>query len=148
MGADGYRAVRRFSADGWRSRAVAALVILGALLLGSPVSTGAEPGVGGGAAWPPLGATVFGTEGVRLRTCPSLDCEAVAVAKLGERLTVTGPIENGFSPVDYGGALGFAYDLYLAKDGQPLPSLVEGQPGCKRIALIFNVGIGERPVLE
>lgn len=147
MGADGFRSVRRLSAGGRRSRAVTALVILGALLLGSPVSTGAEPGVGG-SAWPPLGATVFGTEGVRLRTCPSLDCEAIAVAKLGERLTVTGPIDNGFSPVDYGGAVGFAYDLYLAKDGQPIPSLVEGQPGCKRIALIFNVGIGERPVLE
>jgi peptidoglycan/xylan/chitin deacetylase (PgdA/CDA1 family) len=72
----------------------------------------------------------------------------LAVAKLGERMTITGPLENGFSPVDYGGAVGYAYDLYLARDGHPVPSLVEGQPGCKRIALIFNVGIGERPVLE
>lgn len=104
---------------------------------GSPIDT-----------WAPVGATVFGTEGVNLRSCPSLGCEVVAVAKLGERLTVTGPPENGFSPVDYGGAVGYAFDLYLARDGRPAPVLLEGSPGCKRIALIFNVGIGERPILS
>jgi peptidoglycan/xylan/chitin deacetylase (PgdA/CDA1 family) len=148
MSADVFRSARCTCAGIGRSRALTALVVLVLLALNVPRSAGADPSVGGSAAWPPLGATVFGTEGVRLRTCPSLDCEVMAVAKLGERLTVTGPTENGFSPVDYGGALGFAYDLFLAKDGQATPSLVEGQAGCNRIALIFNIGIGERPILE
>jgi peptidoglycan/xylan/chitin deacetylase (PgdA/CDA1 family) len=77
-----------------------------------------------------------------------LNCEVLTVAKLGERLLITGPVEDGFSPVDYGGAIGYAYDLYLAKDGQAVPYLNQGPAGCKRVALIFNVGIGETPVLS
>lgn len=136
---------------GWgavrRQRAIAMLLVLVVVGATSPQSIAANPG-GGGAGGAPVGATVFGTEGVNLRSCPNLDCAVVAVAKLGERLVVTGPAENSFSPVDYGGAIGFAYDLFLAKDGHAAPTLSEGQPGCKRIALIFNVGIGERPVLD
>jgi peptidoglycan/xylan/chitin deacetylase (PgdA/CDA1 family) len=125
------------------------LLVLVALVVGMAPSTaiGASPQGAARSEWAPIGATVFGTEGVRLRRCPSLACEVLAVAKLGERLLVTGPIEAGFSPVDYGGALGYAYDLFLAKDGEAAPFLAEGPAGCKRIALIFNVGIGEAPVL-
>ena len=131
------------SRPSWRAL-VAAVVLLGA---GAPSAAGAAPAANPGHGWEPVGATVFGTDGVNLRTCPGLDCEVVAVAKLGERVTVMGPVEDGFSPVDYGGARGYAYDLFLAKDGQPAPALIEGAPGCRRIALIFNVGIGEEPVL-
>jgi peptidoglycan/xylan/chitin deacetylase (PgdA/CDA1 family) len=135
----GFRLVRR-----------ARLMILVALGLGliAPFGALANPGGESGGHWEPVGATVFGTEGVRLRSCPSLSCEVSVVAKLGERLLVTGPVERGFSPVDYGGAIGYAYDLFLAKDGQAAPFLKEGPAGCKRIALIFNIGIGETPVLS
>lgn len=139
-----HRGTRRVSC----SSAFAVAAILVGLIAAAPVAATASPEVGSASAWVPVDATVFGTEGVNLRACPSLDCEVVAVAKLGERLTITGPAENGFSPVDYGGAVGYAYDLFLAKDGQPAPFLAEGQPGCRRIALIFNIGIGERPVLD
>jgi peptidoglycan/xylan/chitin deacetylase (PgdA/CDA1 family) len=121
-----------------------ALVAL-CLSAAAPLGTAARPS-GAPTAFEPVGATVFGTEGVRMRECPSLTCEILAVAKLGERLLITGPVEAGFSPVDYGGATGYAYDLFLAKDGQAVPFLKQGPVGCKRIALIFNIGIGETPV--
>lgn len=92
-------------------------------------------------------ATVLGTEGINVRSCPSLECEVLVSVKLGESVFVTGATVDGFSPVDYGGVRGFAYDLYLMKQGGAAPYLLEGDPGCKRIALIFNVGIGERPAL-
>jgi peptidoglycan/xylan/chitin deacetylase (PgdA/CDA1 family) len=99
----------------------------------------------GGFAWVP--ATVLGTDGINVRSCASLSCAVLGTVKLGESIWVTGPEEDGFSPVDYAGLQGYAYDLYLMKDGESAPYLLEGEAGCKRIAIIFNVGIGDHPIL-
>lgn len=98
---------------------------------------------------PPVGAaalaTVVGTDAVNIRACPGLACEVIASAPLGYALTVTGDPVGGFTPVSYGNQVGFAYDLYLATDPASVPYLAQGAPGCKRLALIFNIGIGEEP---
>ena len=93
-------------------------------------------------------ATVVGTEGVNIRSCPRLTCDVRAVAPLGQTVAVTGESSGGFTPVVYKGTAGFAYDLYLLKPGLPVPQLVSGAPGCKRIALIFDIGIGDAPATE
>ncbi len=93
-------------------------------------------------------ATVVGTEGVNIRSCPRLECDVLAVAPLGRTVAVTGASRDGFTPVIYKRTSGFAYDLYLLKPGQPVPQLISGASGCKRIALIFNIGIGEAPATE
>jgi len=90
-------------------------------------------------------ATVVGTDAVNIRACPSLACKVIASAPLGYALTVTGPPTDGFTPVSYGNQVGFAYGLYLATDPASVPYLAQGAPGCKRLALIFNIGIGDEP---
>ncbi len=135
-----------------RVRSIVAVVLLhvlvfGGALGGNGTTAGAQPETTPEASGAWTTATVLGTEGINVRSCPSLRCDVVVAVKLGERLFVTGTPVDGFSPVDYGGVQGFAYDLYLMDDGGPAPYLLEGDAGCKRIALIFNVGIGERPIL-
>ncbi len=93
-------------------------------------------------------ATVVSSEGVNIRSCPRLNCDVLAVARLGQTVAVTGESSDEFTPVVYKGTAGFAYDLYLLKPGLPVPQLVSGAPGCKRVALIFNIGIGEAPATE
>jgi peptidoglycan/xylan/chitin deacetylase (PgdA/CDA1 family) len=58
---------------------------------------------------------------------------------------IAGNAVSGFIPVEYQGLKGYAYRLYVAADPAKPPYLVEGQPGCGRVALIFNIGIGEEP---
>ena len=92
-------------------------------------------------AFQPIPATVVSTPGVNIRSCARVVCSVKAVAKLGERLLVTGEPVGAFVPVDWGGLTGFVYDLYVATpDG--VPELRSGPVGCKRVALIFNIGIG------
>ncbi len=111
-----------------------------------PSAAAAEGGNGTGGGLPPsLDATVIGAAAVNIRKCPNFDCKVIASAKLGELLTVTGEPIDGFTPVRYGRIQGFAYDLFLARGGVPVPRFAEGRPGCKRIALIFNVGQGFTP---
>lgn len=103
-----------------------------------------DSGTGGGLP-PPVNATVTGAPAVNIRTCPKFSCEVIASAKLGESLIVTGEPVDDFTPVRYGNVQGFAYDLFLGRNGMPVPRFIEGEPGCKRIALIFNVGQGFTP---
>ena len=115
-------------------------VLLSALLVllaGPPVPTAARS--------PRPTATVVGTAAVNVRACPGLDCAVVVSAPLGARLAVTGEAAEGFLPVAYRGHVGFAYALYLAADDAPVPYLARGTPGCDRVALIFNVGVGWEP---
>ena len=93
-------------------------------------------------------ATVVSTEAVNIRACPRLDCAVLAVAPLGKNVTVTGDPVAGFIPVGYAGVNGYAYALYLAPVGGIAPTFVEGAAGCQRVALIFNVGIGNAPALS
>ena len=89
-----------------------------------------------------ISGTVVGTGGVNIRACPRPECAVRAVALLGERLLVTGQAVDGFLPVDWGGVSGFAYALYVATPEAGTPELRQGTPGCNRVALIFNVGVG------
>jgi len=89
-------------------------------------------------------ATVLGTDAVSIRACPSLDCEIVGTAPLGASLDITGELQDGFAPVTWEGTSGFAYRLYVSEQGES-PWLVQGELGCKQVALIFNIGIGSDP---
>jgi peptidoglycan/xylan/chitin deacetylase (PgdA/CDA1 family) len=88
--------------------------------------------------------TVAGTPAVNIRSCAALDCDVLAVAPLGSILTPTSDPVDGFTPVEYGNVEGYAYSLYLLEAGEDL-WFREGQAGCNRIALIFNIGIGFEP---
>lgn len=91
------------------------------------------------------GADVLGAPAVNLRACPSFDCADIGTLHVGDRVTVTGPQEQGFLPVQAGGGgqTGYAYAIYISIDGQPAPWFRQGDPGCKRVALIFDIGVGD-----
>lgn len=89
-------------------------------------------------------ATVIGTNTLYLRDCPVLTCRVITSIPLGSAVDITGEAVDGFAPVWWEGHEGWAYDLFLSHSGTP--DLVRnGIPGCNRVALIFNAGIGEAP---
>ncbi len=96
----------------------------------------------------PRNATIVGAAAVNIRECPKLSCKVAVVAELGTPVSVTGEPVDGFVPVELGGKAGFVYYLYVAVEGQDTPQLLAGEPGCKRVALIFNVGIGYETQLD
>ncbi|HEV2128698.1 MAG TPA: polysaccharide deacetylase family protein, partial [Thermomicrobiales bacterium] len=117
------------------------LLLLVMLLLATvPVIAVAEPS-------PPARAStvdVIATDTLYLRDCPSLTCRIAGNAALGTELEKTGEQANGFLPVCSFGTDGWAYELFLTHRSDR--SLVrKGVPGCDRIALIFNAGIGKQP---
>lgn len=125
---NGYNARMRWTRVVGRGRAI---VLLTALLIGM------QPG-GVGAA------TVSGTDAVNIRSCPSLDCDVVGIAPLGSDVVVTGEEQDGWAPVSWGTVQGFAFALYVGSDPEA-PWLVQGDPACNQVALIFNIGIGWAP---
>jgi peptidoglycan/xylan/chitin deacetylase (PgdA/CDA1 family) len=115
-------------------------------LANTPSTVVAQGGTGTGGGLPPsVNATVTGTNAVNIRKCPKLSCKIIASAKLGESVVVTGDPVDSFTPVRYGRIEGYVYDLFLGRNGVPVPRFIEGAPGCNRIALIFNVGQGFEP---
>ena len=134
------------------------VLVIGALLNGGTLPQEAK-------AAPPT-ATVVGTDVLQIRSCPETSCDIVATAPLGASLTLGekgGTPEPGdaaaaaadataafaatgrFLPVAYQGEAGYVPDLYLAVEPAHVPYLLQGEEGCKRVALIFNVGVGEKP---
>ncbi len=113
-------------------------------------------------AAPPT-ATVVGVEQLEIRSCPEVSCGVIARAPLGAAITLeeggevpemraaAAPAETEFAaagrflPVTFDGKTGYAPDLYLAVEPAHVPYLRQGEEGCQRVALIFNVGIGEEP---
>lgn len=103
-------------------------------------------------AAPPT-ATVVGTTRLDIRSCPRPSCAVVTTAPSGGRMLMTGevsehegtdrPETGSFVPVEYGGKDGYAQDLFLTTDAGHVPYLLRGSEGCNRVALIFNVGVGE-----
>jgi peptidoglycan/xylan/chitin deacetylase (PgdA/CDA1 family) len=65
------------------------------------------------------------------------------LAQLEDPITVTGQERDGYLPVRWEGVEGWAWGLYVATPSRGTPYLERGEPGCKRVALIFNIGIGE-----
>ena len=120
------------------------LVVLLILLGSGPAVAAQDSGTGGGIP-PVMTARVTGAEAINIRECPEITCEVVSVAELGDAVEVTGEPEDGFTPVRHAGEDGYAYDLFLGREGMPVPRFVEGAPGCDRIALAFNVGQGFAP---
>ncbi|MGH2562474.1 MAG: polysaccharide deacetylase family protein [Thermomicrobiales bacterium] len=117
---------------GWRWLAALAC-LLSAIGIASPTTNAATIGV------------VVGSEGVNVRSCPRLDCDVLDVLPLGSSVEIAGDEVDGFVPVRHRSLSGYAYRLYVATDPAEPPYLGEGQPGCNRISLIFNIGIGEEP---
>lgn len=89
--------------------------------------------------------TITATDFANVRSCPSTACDVLAQAPLGAALTITGATSDGWSPVSYQGQAGYVYYFYVDTPDVDDPWLTEGTPGCKRIALIFDIGMGEPP---
>ena len=90
-------------------------------------------------------AAVTATSTLNIRDCPTLECEVVSQAKLGDRIEVTGSAVNGFLPVRHAGRDGWAYRLFL-KTSSTAPWFTEGSAACApRVGFIFNIGIGYTP---
>jgi peptidoglycan/xylan/chitin deacetylase (PgdA/CDA1 family) len=112
-----------------------------ASLLAAPIRRAVGQSAPPAPAPAPVPATVVGAPGVNIRACARVECPVRGVAKLGESLTVTGPAIDNFLPVRWGNVEGFAFDLYVATPDRT-PELVQGQAGCNRVAILFDVGIG------
>ncbi len=90
-------------------------------------------------------ATVTATDALYLRDCPVLTCQIVGTATLGDAVEITGEEVGGYVPVAWQGREGWAYRLFLSVGDEPAELIRSGVPGCNRVALIFNAGIGEAP---
>ena len=121
-------------------------ILLIALLLVALIPSSASmqsPPVSTPAAGDSIVGIVVNTSAINIRDCPRSDCTSVGGVNLGDTLEVLGPPQNGFLPVKHGKDQGWAYQLFIASAYTGTPMLSQGEAGCKRIALIFNVGVGE-----
>jgi peptidoglycan/xylan/chitin deacetylase (PgdA/CDA1 family) len=91
----------------------------------------------------PEAGQIVGTTGLHIRECPDTTCPSVGLAQLEDPVIVTGADENGFIPVQWNGQQGWAWNLYVETESRGTPFLETGMPGCKRLAIIFDIGIGE-----
>ncbi len=89
-------------------------------------------------------AYVTATDVVNIRICPATDCAIVTSAKLGEPVNVIGNPVNGYLPVDVEGKRGFAFALFITDQVEDT-WFTQGVSGCKRVAFIFDIGIGDTP---
>jgi peptidoglycan/xylan/chitin deacetylase (PgdA/CDA1 family) len=87
---------------------------------------------------------VVGTTGLNVRECPEVSCKSKGLAQLEDPIVVTGPAQDGFLPVEWKGVSGWAWQLYVWTPSRGTPYLERGTPGCNRVAIIFNIGIGEQ----
>ncbi len=89
---------------------------------------------------PPLGTAVpvrtarpgsgvaFARVDLPLRAGPSANETAVGAIPAGERLILTGVMENGFQRVEYRGQIGWVADEYLSTPADPEPALAPPAP--------------------
>ena len=90
-------------------------------------------------------AHVVGTSSLDILACPKPSCAVRATAPLQADVLVTGEATDGFVPVQFEETTGFAPELFVATNPDDPPFLVAGSPGCKRVAFIFNIGVGFEP---
>jgi len=102
------------------------------------------PGLLPASAVSAAGMTIAGANAVNIRSCPQSDCDVIAVATRGNTMQATGEPENGFTPVTYDGISGYVASAFLFPAGQDT-WFREGMAGCKRVALIFDIGVGFEP---
>ena len=126
-------------------------------VIGAAVAATATGGRARRAAADPASATVVSTDRLAIVAEPSPDAPTVAEAPLGASIflpegsdggATTGPVSGRFSRVEYEGTAGYAQDYFLATDLAQVPYLLQGEEGCQRMALIFNVGVGQPPAEE
>jgi peptidoglycan/xylan/chitin deacetylase (PgdA/CDA1 family) len=86
---------------------------------------------------------VVGTTGLNIRACPDVSCGSRGLAQLEDPIVVTGSEEDGYLPVEWAGKSGWAWNLYVSTPSRGTPFLEKGTAGCKRVAFIFNIGIGD-----
>lgn len=105
-----------------------------AVLLGAMVPLGADAATG----------KVVATDSVNIRACPTLECQVIGAASLGDDIEITGAKTNGFFPVRWFGVDGWAHELYVM-DGSTAPWFRESDAWCNRVGFVFNIGIGYTP---
>ncbi|MGC4105410.1 MAG: polysaccharide deacetylase family protein [Thermomicrobiales bacterium] len=128
-------------------RTLGAVHLLNALLIVIILLALIAPRVGASALIEPaIGASarIVATDAANIRACPALDCAVLAVAALHDEMLVTGAPVSGFVPVSAKGVTGYVHAMYLSA-ANPDPWFTGGQSGCKRVALIFNIGVGDTP---
>jgi hypothetical protein len=103
--------------------------------------TNTAPALAQDALYPEEGVVV-GTTGLNIRTCPEVSCGSEGLAQLQDPIIVTGPPVKDYLPVQWAGKTGWAWHLYVETPSTGTPYLETGTPGCKRVAIIFNIGIG------
>ena len=118
------------------ARLLVLLTLLAQFLLAAPSLVAQEEAE-------PEAGVVVGTTGLNIRECPDVTCGSQGLAQLLDPIIVTGPPENGYLPVQWAGKAGWAWHLYVATPSRGTPFLEKGTPGCKRVAIIVNIGIGE-----
>lgn len=79
---------------------------------------------------------------LNVRSCAARECEVIYTVPNGESLRVTGPAQNGWLPISRDGAPGWAFHYFVQIGGAPAPVFERGLPGCKRVAFLFNLGVG------
>lgn len=110
------------------------LVLLVPALSASPSASAQTNGI----------TTILGTGALNIRSCPALSCDVIASVPLDTRVGVVGDSVNGFVPVVWKSHQGWAYDLFLFTEGEDR-YVRSGRPGCNRVAIMFNAGIGDAP---
>lgn len=93
------------------------------------------------ATYPRYG-TIVAAPAANVRACGGLSCEVRYSITLGETMKILGPTENGWLPMSRDGEEGWVLSWFVREGGAPPPELVRGAPGCKRVAMIFNIGVG------
>jgi peptidoglycan/xylan/chitin deacetylase (PgdA/CDA1 family) len=122
---------------GWRFTCPLVLLVLISPLLSAVAPVAAQEG------FSREEGRVVGTTGLNIRECPDVACGSVGLAQLNDPIIVTGPAEDGYLPVEWRGNPGWAWGLYISTPSRGTPYLLRGTPGCKRVAFIFNIGIGD-----
>jgi peptidoglycan/xylan/chitin deacetylase (PgdA/CDA1 family) len=118
----------------WRRYALVTHVVVLTLTLILPASIARADGN----AW------VTATDAVNIRSCPANSCPVVTRADLGQSVTVNGNLVNGYLPVSYQGVNGYAYALFVTDQTEDT-WFTQGDAGCKRVAFLFDIGIGDTP---
>ncbi|MGC4191806.1 MAG: polysaccharide deacetylase family protein [Thermomicrobiales bacterium] len=128
-------------------QSIGVIPFLNALLIAIVLLALAAPRVGAATPTAPaVGATarIVATDAANVRACPAITCAVLAVAALHTEVTVTGAPVSSFVPVRTRGVDGFVHAMYLSA-ANPDPWFTGGEQGCKRVALIFNIGVGDTP---
>ncbi len=97
-------------------------------------------------AAPVAAGRVVSTEDVNVRECPRADCAVRFSARPGEPLAVTGPVADGWLPVERNGIKGYVWSLFVSTG--TTPELRQGAPGCNRVAFLVNLGVNYETQME